>query len=117
MKQKPAFVQFIEEAFLPLEPRCKAMFGGWGVYVENRMIGLVANDVLYLKTDAHNRQMFLDAHLEPFVFQTEQKTVQMSYYRAPEDLLEDWEGIFPWVMGALQAAKRQEKPKGDSPHA
>jgi DNA transformation protein and related proteins len=81
------------------------------VYVNNYMIGLIAADVLYLKTDAHNRHMFLEAKLEPFVFQTEQKTIQMSYYRAPEDLLEDWESMLPWVMSALEAAKRQEKPK------
>jgi DNA transformation protein and related proteins len=108
MKQKPPFVQFIEEALLPLEPRCKSMFGGWGVYVQNRMVGLIADDVLYLKTDAQNRPMFTDALLEPFVFVTNQKTVQMSYYRAPEDLLEDWEQFAPWVLGAVEASKRQQ---------
>lgn len=113
-KTKPAFVEFIEETLMPLEARCKSMFGGWGVYVQGKMIGLVADDVLYLKTDSENKPMFLNAKLEPFIYATPEKTVTMSYYRAPEDTLEDWDQLEPWVMGALGAAMRQKTKKGKS---
>ncbi len=107
MKIKPAFVQFIEEMLMPLKARCKSMFGGWGVYVQDRMMGLIAEDVLYLKTDSENITMFKNANLEPFSYETSQKTVSMNYHRAPEDILEDWEQLEPWIMGAVAAANRK----------
>jgi DNA transformation protein and related proteins len=108
-KTKPAFVQFIEETLSPLEARCKSMFGGWGVYVQDRMMGLIVEDVLYLKTDSENVAMFRNAKLEPFIYETSTKRISMSYYRAPEDLLEDWEQLEPWVMSAVAAANRKPK--------
>ncbi len=112
MKTKPAFVQFIEETLVPLKARCKSMFGGWGVYVQDRMIGLIVEDVLYLKTDSENIGMFKNAKLEPFTYETSQRTVSMNYHRAPEDLLEDWEQLEPWVISAVAAANRKpQKPK------
>ena len=111
MKTKPVFVQFIEETLTPIKARCKSMFGGWGVYTQDRMIGLIAEDVLYLKTDSENIAMFKNAKLEPFTYQTTQKSISMSYYRAPEDMLEDWEALQPWIMGAVAAANRQVKKK------
>jgi DNA transformation protein and related proteins len=109
MKTKPAFVQFIEETLSPLEARCKSMFGGWGVYTQDRMMGLIVEDVLYLKTDSENILMFKNALLEPFTYETSSKSISLSYHRAPEDLLEDWQALEPWVMGAVAAANRQVK--------
>ena len=109
MKTKPAFVQFIEETLTPIKARCKSMFGGWGVYTQDCMMGLIVEDVLYLKTDTENIAMFKNANLEPFTYETSSKSISMSYYRAPEDILEDWEQLEPWVMGAVAAANRQVK--------
>ncbi len=109
-KVKPAFVEFIEEALIPVGARGKSMFGGWGMYVQDRMMGLIVEDVLYLKADAENVGMFQTANLEPFTYEGKDKLVQMSYYRAPEDLLEDWQALEPWVMGAIAASHRQKKP-------
>ena len=112
MKTKPAFVEFIEETLSPIKARCKSMFGGWGVYTQDRMMGLIIEDVLYLKTDSENIAMFKNAKLEPFTYETSQKSVSISYYRAPEDMLEDWEALEPWIIGAVAAANRQvKKPK------
>jgi len=36
-------------------PSARAMFGGHGLYLDALMVGLVADDVLYLKTDARTR--------------------------------------------------------------
>lgn len=33
----------------------KSMFGGFGVFHDNEMFGLISNDVLYLKADDSNR--------------------------------------------------------------
>jgi DNA transformation protein and related proteins len=37
---------------------CKRMFGGWGIFRNGRMFGLVAYDTVYLKSDAQTDPTF-----------------------------------------------------------
>ena len=46
----------------------RAMFGGHGLYLGERMVGLVAADALYLKVDAETRARFEAAGSRPFEF-------------------------------------------------
>lgn len=52
MAMRNEFVEYLLEL---LEPsggvRAKAMFGGFGIYRDNLMFGLVADDILYFKVD------------------------------------------------------------------
>ncbi len=36
------------------------MFGGHGLYVDGMIVGIVVDDVLYLKTDAETRPRFVE---------------------------------------------------------
>jgi DNA transformation protein len=83
----------------------RAMFGGWGVYVDGAMVGLIAGDVLYLKVDAECEDAFAAAGLEPFRYTRRGRAVAMSYRRAPEPL-EDWDALAPFAAPALAAAHR-----------
>jgi DNA transformation protein len=105
-KLKDPFVAFVEETLAPLgNVRCRAMFGGWNVAFDGVTFGLIADDVLYLKVDATNHPDFERAGLEPFVYLKDSQPIPMRYHRAP-DVLDDWERIEPWVLGALEAAYR-----------
>jgi DNA transformation protein len=105
-KPKDPFVAFVEETLAPLgNVRCRAMFGGWNVALDGVTFGLIADDLLYLKVDATNRPDFERDNLEPFVYLKDGQPMAMSYHRAP-DVLDDWERIEPWVVGALEAAHR-----------
>ncbi len=72
---------------------------------KNPFFGLIADDMLYLKVDATNRPDFERDNLEPFVYPKDGQPMAMSDHRAP-DVLDDWERIEPWVVGALEAAHR-----------
>jgi TfoX/Sxy family transcriptional regulator of competence genes len=48
----------------------RRMFGGAGVFVDGRMIGLVARDVIYLKADAETIPAFQQEGLVPFGYAT-----------------------------------------------
>ena len=53
------FVNYLHEVFAEFGPiATKPMFGGYGVYHNELMIGLVANDVLYLKADIESAPIF-----------------------------------------------------------
>ena len=100
-------------------PSARAMFGGHGLYLGDRMVGLVAADVLYLKTDAATRAAFEAAGSRPFEYDggTREKPVVMSYWEAPADALEDADALRSWLELAhaaavrTAAAKRKPKPR------
>jgi DNA transformation protein len=106
------FVNYLHEVFQHLGPiRCRKMFGGHGIYHRDLMFGLVADDELYLKTDADNLSQFENRGLEPFEFHKDGKAMRMSYYRAPEEIYEDFEAAAEWGNLAYEAAVRAKRKK------
>ena len=90
--------------FGPVQAR--AMFGGYGLYLDGLMFGLIANDVLYFKVDDQNRQSYIDAGSGPFTYEGKSRPVEMSYYRVPDELMDDPGRIAEWAERAHQAAQR-----------
>ncbi len=96
--------------------RTRSMFGGFGVYLDDLMIGLIADGTLYLKVDSDNREHFTARGLTPFTYDKQGQPMEMSYYLAPEEALEDSEAMAHWSQlahGAAQraAAKKKKKKK------
>jgi DNA transformation protein len=90
----------------------RKMFGGWGLFHDGRMFALVADDVLYLKVDADNREAFVAAGSSPFMYTSARGEAAMGYWRAPDEALDDPEGMRPWARLAWRAAERQpQRPK------
>lgn len=90
--------------------RAKAMFGGAGLYLDDTMFALIADDVLYLKVDDGNRAAFEDAGSEPFV-PFPDKPYPMSYWEVPSDVMEDPETLCAWARDAWEAARRSGRKK------
>lgn len=106
------FVNFLHEVFIDFGPiRSRKMFGGHGIYHQDLMFGLVADDVLYLKVDAENREAFEALDLEPFTYNKNGKDFAMSYYRMPEECYDDPTEAARWAKLAFDAAVRGYKPK------
>jgi DNA transformation protein len=105
MAASPDFRRFIEDHLSELGPvKTRPMFGGAGLYLNGVMFGLIAGDVLYLKTDEESRPDFEAASMQPFTFQRQGKWVATSYWRAPDELLEDRQMATAWARKALVAA-------------
>lgn len=114
MARMDSYVEYTLELLEPLGPvRARAMFGGWGVYHDGRMIGLIAEDRLYLKTDDITRPAFEDAGGEPFVYDpgNGRKPVTMSYWAPPADASDDAHAMLPWARRAVDAALRSARKK------
>lgn len=93
----------------------RKMFGGYGLYREGLMFALIADETLYLKTDAGSAAQFERAGSLPFVYQSATRTVQMSYWSAPAESLESPAGMRDWCQLAYAAALRANagaRPKG-----
>ena len=105
------FVQSLHEVFERLgRIETKHMFGGHGVWHEGRMIALVADETLYLKSDAESAVHFDRLNLQPFTYMRQGKAMPMSYRLAPADLFEDREEAARWGRLAYEAALRSGQP-------
>jgi len=90
----------------------KSMFGGFGMFLEDLMFGLVAGNELYLKVDTQNFQDYEDLGLQAFSFEKNGRQIKMSYYQAPEEAMEDAELLSDWASNAYDAAMRAAAKKG-----
>jgi DNA transformation protein len=108
MKRDNRYLDFVIEQLAPLGSiTSRAMFGGYCLYADGVVFALLADGVLFLKTDELNRGMFVEAGLQPFR-PFEDKTTVMSYYRAPAELFESGDGVQEWAAPALAAGKRAQ---------
>lgn len=89
----------------------RAMFGGWGIFLDGVMIALIAHDQLYFKVDDATVARFAEAGSEPFVYAGKTKPVSMSYWRAPAGSMDGPEAILPWGEMAVAAARRGARGK------
>jgi len=106
------FVEYVHEVLAPLGPiRSRKMFGGYGIYHQDLMFGLVADDELYFKVDAESKPLFLEHDLGPFEYNKDGKIMPMSYHRAPEEIYDDPEQAQIWAEIGFAAALRANAVK------
>jgi DNA transformation protein len=108
------FIIFLLELLEPLgSVEAKSMFGGFGIYRQGLMFGLVSEDTLYLKADEVNRREFDGKGLPRFTYKRRGKTLSMSYYKAPPEAMDSAETLCGWAQKAYDAAVRaaRKKPK------
>lgn len=118
------FVEYLIEVFEEFGPvQARRMFGGYGIYHKGVMFGLVADDTLYLKADETTAEYFHSKGLGQFEYAKGEKKVKMSYYLAPEEVLENPGEAKLWADRAYEAAmrtnarkrKRQKSAKRSNP--
>lgn len=111
-KPPPDIVTYAQELFAPLGVvRVKAMFGGWGFYVDDLFVALEAWETLYLKADAESEQAFIDAGCSRFIYtQKDGKTFSMGYWTVPDEALDSPVAMEPWARSAIACALRNRKP-------
>lgn len=109
---RPLFVDHCAELLAPLGAvRVKRMFGGWGLYVDEIFLALIAYERLFLKADAETRAAFEAEGCEPFVYSADGKSVSLGYWSAPAEALDSPALMGPWARLALQAALRARAAK------
>ena len=106
------FVDNLETVLALFGPvKARRLFGGYGIYHDALMFGLVAEDELYLKTDEKSVSAFTELGLPPFEYEKRGKKMKLSYYLAPAVIFDDPELAKAWADRAFEAALRARKPK------
>ncbi|MFP6770809.1 MAG: TfoX/Sxy family protein [Alphaproteobacteria bacterium] len=106
--------EFLTEVLTVLVPlgdvRSRRMFGGHGLFLEDRMFALVSRDSgLFLKADDINRGAFAARGCKTHG--------KMPYFSVRPEALNSWQDMEPWATGAVAAAQRVKKPKRRKPAA
>jgi DNA transformation protein and related proteins len=88
----------------------KRMFGGIGIYADERFVALLDNDRLFLKADDSNRPDFERegcAAFQPYG----EGSYSMSYFEVPPSVLEDRDELDAWIGRSWIAAEKKAKPR------
>ena len=105
------FTDNLQEVFVLFGAvQARRMFGGYGIFHDGLMFGLVADEVLYLKADGKSSSEFEKRGLGQFGYEKNSKIINMSYYLAPEEIFDDPEEAKIWANRAFDAALRSRKP-------
>lgn len=114
-----AFNDNLHEVFERFGPiAVRRMFGGHGVFHAGRMFALVAQQRLYLKTDAQSVAVFEARRLPAFTYARGNATARMNYHEAPPEVFEDRDEAARWARLAWDAVLRAGAPaRGARPGA
>lgn len=82
--------------------RARAMFGGHGIYKDDLIIGIIVDGELYFKVSPETRLDYEAYGSRPFSYEKDGKTVAMSYFLVPEEVMEDDELLREFVMKAYR---------------
>ncbi len=110
MKSSTAFTAFVVDQLEGLgDVRPRSMFGGVGLYCGEVFFGIIAANVLYLKTDARNRPDYERAGMGPFKPYPD-RPVTMQYYAVPVDVLETASELVEWARKAVGVTVDTPRP-------
>jgi DNA transformation protein and related proteins len=85
--------------------RTKAMFGGHGVWCDDRFVAIVFHGVLYLKVNAATRSLFVAAGCRPFQMSLDRPS-RLVFYTLPADAVVGSDALDLWLDRAIVAASR-----------
>jgi len=84
----------------------KPMFGWYAIYKYGQVFSIYAWDTIYMKVGDNNRQDYIDAKSKQFVYNKKWKDCYLSYWKLPEEVLEDREKLLEWIDASLAVRKK-----------
>jgi DNA transformation protein len=108
MVASDSFAELLREQLAPLgRVTMRRMFGKTGVFCDGLMFAMVTDDTLYFRVDDHNRAAFKEAESSPPLnYKKKGRTIDLSFWRAPERLWDEPDELVMWARTALAAARR-----------
>jgi len=99
MKKKDSFRDFVSEQ-LGDGVQIRAMFGGYGLYRDDRFFGIVFKGRLYFKTGPLSRKEYVRRGMKPF--KPNARMTSKTYFEVPAEVLEDRETLRAWALDAAR---------------
>ena len=90
---------------------CRAIFGGVGIFHEERLLGIVINGALYLHTGAANLDDYVSRGMPQFKPYPNAFDLTTDHHQVPPDIIEDPQLLKVWGERALLAAVESARQK------
>jgi DNA transformation protein len=104
------FVEFVVEQMESIgRLRVRAMFGGYGIYLDDCFFAIIVDDRMYFNADSVTASEFEAKGLSPFSYVARGKLVTMQYFEVPPEVFEEPDVMSLWVQKAYGAAIRAKK--------
>jgi len=104
------FVDFVSDQLNALPGfRAKRMFGGHGLYSDDRFFGIVMDGRLYFKTDDTTREDYVRRGLGPFIYEKARRTATIDYFEVPPEVLENGQELVSWARVAIRISTQKKK--------
>lgn len=102
-----AATRAVMELLTPIGPIvAKPLFGTWGLYVEDRIFGLVDRGATYFRTTDDTIARYVAAGARPFVYRRPDGTQTITgYHQVPIDVLSDRDRACAWAYEAAGASR------------
>ena len=103
-----SFKEFVLEQLAGLgQLRCRAMFGGHGIYHRDVFFAILYDGRLYFKTTAATRPSYEKEDMT--AFRPNSKQTLKNYFEVPPHLLEDADELIQWARQAAVVSSRAKK--------
>jgi DNA transformation protein len=89
----------------------RSIFGAIGIFLDDRLLGIVVNDSLFLHTGPTNRDEYLTRGMPQFKPYPNAFDLTTDHHRVPAEVLADDEQLKQWGERALKAAVEAAKAK------
>ena len=90
------------------------MFGGYSLYKNGMIFGLISDQELYFKADLDTAKFFQAAGSEQFAYESRGKKIKMCYWKVTAEVLENQELLRKWFDKAYDASLNQSAKRKNS---
>jgi DNA transformation protein len=82
----------------------RAIFGGVGIFVDDRLLGIVIDDAVYLHTDKSNLDDYVSRGMQQFKPYPNAFDLTTDHHQVPQGVVQDAQQLQLWGQRALTAA-------------
>lgn len=87
------------------------MFGGYGIYNNGSIFGIIDEDILYFKVNESNKEDYLNIGSKPFSYEKNGKEYHLNYWQIPAEILEDEIILAKWAEKSYRISLLQTPKK------
>ena len=112
MRVKSSLANYVAEQLAPLgRISSRAIFGGVGVFIDDRLLAIVMGEKLYLHTDKSNLDDYVARGMQQFKPFPNAFDLTTDHHEVPSDIVNDAEQLKLWGERALVAAVESARAK------
>ncbi|MBL8268527.1 TfoX/Sxy family protein [Steroidobacter sp.] len=112
MRVKSSLASYVAEQLAPLgRSSSRAIFGGVGVFIDERLLAIVMGEKLYLHTDKSNLDDYVARGMPQFKPYPNAFDLTTDHHEVPQEVVNDPDQLRVWGERALNAAIESARAK------